>query len=450
MAHGKLSGNSDRLGTIGAAKIAALSKIQFMGNTMPKLAVIGAGITGITTAYALMARGHSVTVFDQNRYAAMETSFANGGQLSASNAEVWNHWSTLLKGMKWMLQRDAPLLLNPSPSWHKYSWLAEFMSNIGRYRENTVETTRLAIAARKHLFEIAENENIAFDLERRGILHLYWDKSSFDHAKKVNSLLTQGGLDRRAISPEEVRAIEPTVRGDIYGGFFTPSDSTGDIHKFTSGLASACERKGVRFAFDAQVTRLRFANGQHTIEWQGSGDRAPSVQKEGFDGIVICAGCGSRALAAMAGDRVNVYPVKGYSITVHLDDEQSQNAAPWVSLLDDKAKIVTSRLGKDRFRVAGTAEFNGVNRDIRSERIEPLVTWTRTLFPGTNTRRVVPWAGLRPMMPSMLPRVGKGRLPGVYYNTGHGHLGWTLSAATADMIAECVDSDDPGSMKLAG
>lgn len=417
---------------------------------MPQLAVIGAGITGITTAYALMERGHSVTVFDRNRYAAMETSFANGGQLSASNAEVWNHWSTLLKGMKWMLQRDAPLLLNPSPSWHKYSWLAEFMSNIGRYRENTVETTRLAIAARSHLFEIAENENIAFDLERRGILHLYWDKPSFDHAKKVNALLAQGGLDRRAISPEDVRTIEPTVRGDIYAGFFTPSDSTGDIHKFTSGLANACEKKGVRFAFDAQVTRLRTENGRHTIEWQGSEDHAPSVRKEGFDGIIICAGCGSRALAAMAGDRVNVYPVKGYSITVHLDDEQSQNAAPWVSLLDDKAKIVTSRLGKDRFRVAGTAEFNGVNRDIRSERIEPLVAWTRTLFPGTSTRRVVPWAGLRPMMPSMLPRVGKGRLPGIYYNTGHGHLGWTLSAATADMIAECVDSDGVGSLKLAG
>ena len=138
------------------------------------------------------------------------------------------------------------------------------------------------------------------------------------------------------------------------------------------------------------------------------------------------------------GDRVNIYPVKGYSITVHLDDAVSRTAAPSVSLLDDRAKIVTSRLGTDRFRVAGTAEFKGTNRDIRQDRIRPLVDWTRRLFPEIATERVVPWAGLRPMMPSMMPRVGKGRRPGVYYNTGHGHLGWTLSVATAGMIAETI------------
>jgi D-amino-acid dehydrogenase len=135
---------------------------------------------------------------------------------------------------------------------------------------------------------------------------------------------------------------------------------------------------------------------------------------------------------------VNVYPVKGYSITVHLDSEESRKAVPWVSLLDDRAKIVTSRLGVDRLRVAGTAEFNGTNRDIRDDRVQPLSDWTRMLFPHAETNRVVPWAGLRPMMPSMMPRVGRGKLPGVFYNTGHGHLGWTISAATAQIVSECV------------
>ncbi|HEY1091752.1 MAG TPA: FAD-dependent oxidoreductase, partial [Burkholderiaceae bacterium] len=135
------------------------------------------------------------------------------------------------------------------------------------------------------------------------------------------------------------------------------------------------------------------------------------------------------------GDRLNVYPVKGYSITVMLNDEQSQAAAPNVSLLDDETKLVTSRLGVDRFRVAGTAEFNGFNRDIRADRIKPLVDWVNQCFPGVSTRRVEPWAGLRPMMPDMLPRVGPGRLPNVFYNTGHGHLGWTLSAITAHQLA---------------
>jgi D-amino-acid dehydrogenase len=142
----------------------------------------------------------------------------------------------------------------------------------------------------------------------------------------------------------------------------------------------------------------------------------------------------------MLGDRVNVYPVKGYSLTVSLDDAVSRDAAPWVSLLDDDAKIVTSRLGPDRFRVAGTAEFNGFNRDIRDDRVRPLVDWTRRLFPDVSTAHVAPWSGLRPMMPNMLPRVGAGRKPCVFYNTGHGHLGWTLSAATAGIVAEAVDA----------
>ena len=146
------------------------------------------------------------------------------------------------------------------------------------------------------------------------------------------------------------------------------------------------------------------------------------------------------ALAAQLGDSVNIYPVKGYSITVNLLDQASQQAAPMVSLLDDETKLVTSRLGTDRFRVAGTAEFNGSNKDIRADRIQPLVNWVNQCFPGVNTRQVVPWAGLRPMMPDMMPRVGRGELPNVFYNTGHGHLGWTLSAGTAEMVAALMQT----------
>ena len=398
---------------------------------MSRIAIIGAGITGVTTAYALAERGHDVTVFERHRYAAMETSFANGGQLSASNAEVWNSMATVLKGLRWMFTRDAPLLLNPAPSWHKYSWMGEFLRQIPNYRANTIETVRLAIAAREHLFGIAEREGIDFDLEQRGILHMYQQKKAFDAAAKVNLLLQSGGLDRRAVTGDEMRAIEPTLQGDFHGGFFTPSDSTGDIHKFTRGLSSACERLGVKFHYDTEVTSVIAKKPGAVIVEAAS-------QTHQFDNVVICAGVGSRRFASLLGDHVNVYPVKGYSITVCLDDPQSQEAAPWVSLLDDKAKIVTSRLGADRFRVAGTAEFNGVNRDIRADRVAPLVDWTRKHFPGAATSRVIPWAGLRPMLPNMLPRVGKGRLPGVFYNTGHGHLGWTLSAATAEATAEAI------------
>ena len=403
------------------------------------IAVIGAGVTGVTTAYELLRKGYDVTVIDRQPYPAMETSYANGGQLSACNAEVWNSWNTIWKGMKWMLRDDAPLLLNPSFSFHKYSWLAEFCGAIRHYRANTVTTVKMAITARRSLFEIAQREGIDFDLKKCGILHLYYDKATFSIATRSNELLRQGGLNRYAVTPEEISSIEPALHGHFYGGFYTPDDATGDIHKFTTGLAQACVRGGVQFLQNANVTRV-VPGAPHVLHITNS-ETGAQMDPLTAGAVVVCAGVNSRSIAASLGDRINIYPVKGYSITVCLRDDHSKVAAPMVSLLDESAKIVTSRLGADRFRVAGTAEFNGYNRDIRADRIAPLVQWSRRLFPDMSTSAVIPWAGLRPMTPTMMPRVGRGKRPRIYYNTGHGHLGWTLSAATAGMICETVDDD---------
>lgn len=414
--------------------------LAYSDDMSDRIAVIGGGVAGVTTAYALARRGRRVTLIERRPYAAMETSFANGGQLSASNAEVWNRLGTVAKGIKWMMRPDAPLLVNPKPTWAKLSWMAEFLRNIPRYESNTVTTVRLAIEARRHLTRIAEEEGIAFDREDRGILHFYETKAGFDRAAAVSKLLAEGGLERRAVTPAEMRGIEPALTGDFYGGFHTPSDFSGDVHKFTTGLAEACARRGVEMRMETEITGLKARSGAVFVSSRRTGET--DVRTDRFGAVVVSGGVASRRMAAMLGDRVPVYPVKGYSITVALHGEADREAAPRTGLLDDDAKIVASRLGPDRYRVAGTAEYNGENLDIREARIRPLVDWVRRRHPGVSTRDVRPWAGLRPMMPDMMPRVARGRAPGVFYNTGHGHLGWTLSAATAEAMADLIETSE--------
>lgn len=409
---------------------------------MSHIVIVGAGITGVTSAYELRQLGYDVTVIDRHLFPAMETSFANGGQLSACNAEVWNQKSTVLKGIKWMARKDAPLLLNPSFDLHKYAWLLEFLGNIKHYQANTLETVRLALLARQRLFEIAEQENIQFDLEKRGILHFYHNAEDYAVAKQVNQLLCDGGLERYAVTPDEMKNIEPSLTGTYYGGYYCPGDATGDIHKFSCGLAEVTQKLGVNYLWGMEVSQVQHREHDVLVQYQASAenmhvDGAATAQQLQADAILICAGVESYHLADLLGDRVNVYPVKGYSISVELNDQQSVQLAPWVSLLDESAKIVTSRLGAQRLRVAGTAEFNGYNRDIRADRIQPLLDWVNRNF-NISTEHVIPWTGLRPMMPNMMPVVRRGKRERVFYNTGHGHLGWTLSAATAAMISQQI------------
>lgn len=326
--------------------------------------------------------GFDVTVIDRNRYSAMDTSFANGGQLSACNAETWHHPSAILKGLKWLFDPQAPLSLNLTPNWHKYSWLGEFLWAIRKYEANTVETVRLAMSARERLTHMAKSGGFEFDRVNRGMMHVCRTHDGFKHGVKVNRLLEKGGLIWRVVTESEIKAIEPTLHGEFVGGFYTESDFTGDIHQYCRGLERANQKLGVNYLFDTDIQSI---HSEGTVRITTCNDDHLE-----FDAVVVCAGVGSRAIAAQLGDRINVYPLKGYSITVNLDDGFAQEAASWVSLNDDDAKIVTSRLGSNRFRVAGTAEFNGFNRDTKQSRVQPLVEWTRQLFPHINTDKVVP------------------------------------------------------------
>ncbi len=408
-------------------------RLTVYGVELKKIAVIGAGVTGITTAYQLLKKGFEVYVFEKERYVAMETSYANGGQISACNSEVWTSWKTVFQGVKWIFKKDAPLLFNLKPSIHKLGWILDFLSNISNYKKNTVLTAKMAIESRKELIRILEEENLKIDLERRGIINLSNSKKNFEHGLIISKWLKEAGLNRETLNKNDIKKIEPTIDVDrFYGGFYTESDMSGDIHLFTKQLANKCKEKGTTFYFSTKVVQVVNENKKIKINFINEKKHMTEI----FDAVVICAGVNSKAFSYALGDNINIYPVKGYSITIMLNDNLSQNAAPKVSLLDDGAKIVSSRLGKNRFRIAGTAEFNGYNRDIRSDRIEPLLKWCNNIFPEVSTENSVPWAGLRPMTPSMMPRIGSGLSSGVFYNTGHGHLGWTLSPISSKMIVE--------------
>jgi D-amino-acid dehydrogenase len=387
------------------------------------VAVVGAGITGITTAYYLVKAGYRVSVYDQEPHAAMRTSYANGGQVSVSNSETWTTWSNVIKGVKWMFTPDAPLLIRPRLDIHQWKWLAKFLWTTaqGHYESNTRLTVNLGLQARDLYDEICREEGIehtSFDRADSGILHFYKDQGYWQHAQKITELYRSQGLERQLLSADEVRDTDPALKDlqGVVGATLTASDWTGDIHKFVYNLAHR-----LHTVYDVTFYYNQQARMDHLIDQ--------------FDAVVVSAGVGSADLSAQIKDRLDIYPVKGYSITINNVDPAH---LPKVSLLDDQAKIVTSTLG-NRFRVAGTAELTGENYDIRRDRIQPLLDWVHENFPKINTHDYSSWACLRPMTPDMMPIVKHSdKNSKVFYNTGHGHLGWTLAPVTANTLVQII------------
>jgi D-amino-acid dehydrogenase len=390
-----------------------------------KIAVVGSGIAGITVAYYLAKEGYQVTVFEQERYPAMRTSYANGGQVSVSNSEVWTTWSNVKKGIKWMFKKDAPLLIRPRLDLAQWKWLAKFLyyTATGCYKKNTEETIRLGLESRNLYKQIILDENLEFDQSAAGILHFYKDSEYFQNAVNTKDLYNSNGVEWDILEPLQTKSLDTSLFDlkSIVGGVWTPSDWTGDIHKFCNQLANVLEKKYcVRFIYETETNINDLTRA--------------------YDYVVVAAGVGSVKLAASIGDSLPIYPIKGYSITINVKDEDLRYL-PRVSLLDDQAKIVTSTLG-NRFRVAGTAELAGENYDIRRDRIQPLLWWVHENFPKIRINDYSSWACLRPMTPNMMPIVGPSKTTkNVYYHTGHGHLGWTLSPATAKLLVQQIKGD---------
>lgn len=376
------------------------------------VAVVGAGIAGITTAFMLQQRGHQVTIFDRNAEPAQECSKANGGQISVSNSEVWTTWPNVLKGLTWMLSPEAPLALRLDHwSWPKARWIAGFLGATvaNKYESNTRETIALAIESAEIIKEIAELEDIQFDQRYDGILHVYRDDDSLAAAARVCERFEDTGWGRTLLGAREARALAgPITMYDMQGATYTPNDFTGDVNKFTLSLFEVVKRRGGVYV-QQEIDREQLEEMQY--EW---------------DDVVVCAG----AYTSLLFPRLEIYPVKGYSVTFNVGEE----LLPKVSLLDERAKVVTSSFN-GRFRVAGTAELGGWDQKVYDHRTYPLVRWT---YDNTRIKTSVydEWACLRPMTPNMMPVVQYHDR--MIVNSGAGHLGWTMCMALAKRAADLV------------
>ncbi len=401
--------------------------------------VMGSGVVGVATAWFLARDGHQVTVVDRQPGAGLETSFANGGQVSASHAEPWASPETLRKVLKWLGRPDAPLVFR----WWRWdpalwSWLARFLSNCPaeRARVNTERTLRVALYSRSVLRQLRADTGIRYDQRQQGILHFYRDKREFEHALRIAELMAAHGLPREPLTPSQCLTVEPALYGiqrELAGGLFSPYDESGDAHKFTTELARLAAEKGVLFLNGLQVRRLQQEGGRITGVVTDQG-------RVVADAYVLALGSWSPLVARSVGLGLPIYPAKGYSVTVGVTDPDE---APTVSLTDDENKLVFSRLG-DRLRVAGTAEFAGWNPEMTVRRAEVVLEKARKVFPAAGDWQAAElWTGLRPVTPDSVPIIGATAFPNLWLNTGHGTLGWTMSCGSGRIIADLVAGRRP-------
>ena len=410
---------------------------------MKKIIVLGAGITGVTTAWFLRQSGHEVTVIDRQPAAAMETSFANGGQISVSHAEPWANPGAPLKVLKWLAQEDAPLLFRLRADWNQWAWGLSFLRECtpARTRHNIRQIVNLGMFSRGTLQQLRTQTGLQYDHRTQGILHFYTSQAEFDAAQEPARIMREHGCELDMKTPDECVAIEPALaqcRSQLVGGSMTPSDESGDAHQFAQGLAALCAQAGVKFLYDTRIVGLQ-RQGDAVSEVQVA-DAAGVVRTEKADGYVLCLGSFSTRWAKQLGVSLRIYPAKGYSVTLPVI---APDKSYEVSLTDDEYKLVFSRLG-DRLRIAGTAELNGYSTDLNLHRCQAIVRRVKALFPEmTNGEGAQYWTGLRPATPSNVPYIGRSKLSNFFLNTGHGTLGWTHGCGSARAIADLINGRRP-------
>ena len=406
------------------------------------IVVLGAGAVGTATAWYLRKSGHEVVLVERQPEAAMETSWGNGGVIHASEVEPWSQPGMPMRIIKWLGKENAPLLLRYGAIPHMLRWGAQFARNCTpeKFRENAKSNLHLALHSLRSLQEIGAETGIDYDRATRGVLKIYRSGQSLDGAERSTAFLARHGLLYERVGAERCVELEPALKdtkSTLAGALYFARDEVGDCNKFTQGLAAACAAGGVQCRFGETVQKIETPSGRVQAVITDKGRIAA-------DAVVVAMGSFTAPLLARNGIRVPIYPVKGISITF---GRAGWDTAPTLPVIDDSKLFGLVPIG-DRMRISGSAEITGYDTTPAAARAEAIIANASFTFPEMRRHFDIAksrvWAGLRPVSPSGTPIIGETRIRGLWINAGHGHLGWTLSCGSGRLIADLMDSRDPG------
>ncbi|MEA1015867.1 D-amino acid dehydrogenase [Sphingosinicella sp. LY1275] len=403
-----------------------------------RIIILGGGVVGVTSAWYLAQAGHEVVVVERQGGSALETSFANAGEISPGYASPWAAPNIPAKAVRWLMMKHAPLIIRPQLDMAMVRWLTAMLMNCtaDAYRTNKERMVRLAEFSRDQLIALRAETGIAYDERAQGTLQLFRKQGQLDAADADMEVLRADGVPFELLDRAGCIAAEPGLAySDVpfVGGLRLPLDETGDCFKFTTKLAEMATARGVEFRFDTAIRRLVRSGGAISHVETDGGDLKG-------DAFLVAMGSYSPLLVAPVGIRLPVYPVKGYSITMPIVDEAR---APVSTVLDESYKVAITRLG-DRIRVGGMAEISGYNNVLRPARQATLEHSARSLFPGSGGDAGASfWSGLRPMTPDSTPVIGPTKYSNLFLNTGHGTLGWTMACGSGHVIADMMSGRAP-------
>ena len=403
-----------------------------------RIAVLGSGVIGVTSAWYLAEAGHEVVVVDRQTGPAMETSFANAGEISPGCASPWAAPGIPMKAAKWLFMKHAPLILRPSIDMAMFRWLLAMLGNCTseRYLINKARMLRLARFGRERLIDLRSATGIQYDERSQGTLQLFRDPRQLDAVDKDVAVLRADGIPFEVLDRDGCIRAEPGLAWSethIAGGLRLPQDETGDCHQFTHALVELGKKKGIRFEYGRIIRRLAHEAGRISHVETSAGPITA-------DAYLVALGSYTPLLVRALGLKVPVYPVKGYSLTLAVSDEAQ---APVSTLLDETYKVAITRLG-NRIRVGGMAELSGFSHQLPDRRRATLEHSVTSLFPGAaDLSEKSFWCGLRPTTPDSTPIIGPTSIPNLYLNTGHGTLGWTMSCGSGHIIADIMSGRTP-------